>query len=638
MSCLARLLLGQLRLRYWAGCPVSGGGFITMERLFAGVLAPMRFPLQVAIDAVAWFAALYLAALLRYEFKFEEVNFAGVLLVGVLAAVAQMVIGSLIGLYIHRWRYGTFGEIAGLARTLVPVGGVVVLANRFLLGHRLPVSATAIALGLAAIAMAAARFGWRLLLDRYHHTAGAEAEPVIIYGAGSGGEQVIRSMMQPGSPYRPVALIDDDRDLRNLRIRNVRVWGGRERLAAVVERFGVKSVVLAMPGAPGDLVRELVEICDDLELATLVLPPVSSLFGAAVGVKDIRPLTEADYLGRRELNTDIDAVANYLTGRRVLVTGAGGSIGSELCRQLQRFAPESVVMLDRDESALQAVQVSIEGRGLLDSRELVVASIRDLDRLREVFDEHRPEVVFHAAALKHLSLLEMHPEEGFKTNVLGTQNMLEVAQDFGVTTFVNISTDKAADPSSVLGRTKRLAERLTSNAARTSQGAFMSVRFGNVLGSRGSVLPLFRAQIERGGPITVTHPEVTRFFMTIEEACQLVIQAGAVGGDGDVMVLDMGESVRIDDLAKRLIKEADRPIEIVYTGLRPGEKLDEVLFGPDETAVASAHPLISSVSVPPITPAQVFHSQEPANSQLVVDLRGTSQDGAYSGATGTQDV
>lgn len=614
------------------------GAVITMERLFAGVLAPMRYPLQVAIDAVAWFVALYLATLLRHEFKFENVNLVGVLLAGLVASVAQGAIGSIIGLYIHRWRYGTFGEIAGLARTLVPVGAVVVLANRFLLGHRLPVSATVIALGLAAIAMAAARFGWRLLLDRYHHTASAEAEPVIVYGAGAGGEQVIRSMMQPDSPYRPVALIDDDSDLRNLRIRNVRVWGGRERLATVVERFGVKSVVLAMPGAPGDLVRELVEICDDLGLQTLILPPVSSLFGTTVGVNDIRPLTEADYLGRRELNTDIDSVASYLTGRRVLVTGAGGSIGSELCRQLQRFAPESVVMLDRDESALQAVQVSIEGRGLLDSKHLVVASIRDIGRLREVFDEHRPEVVFHAAALKHLSLLEMHPEEGFKTNVLGTQNLLDVAEEYGVTTFVNISTDKAADPSSVLGRTKRLAERLTSNAAQTSQGAYMSVRFGNVLGSRGSVLPLFRAQIERGGPITVTDPEVTRFFMTIEEACQLVIQAGAIGAHGDVMVLDMGEAVRIDELAKRLIKEADRPIEIVYTGLRPGEKLHEVLFGPHECAVASCHPLISSVSVPPIAPSEVFHTQAPADSHDLVDLRSPAAGNPRSRAGRPRDL
>jgi dTDP-glucose 4,6-dehydratase len=280
-------------------------------------------------------------------------------------------------------------------------------------------------------------------------------------------------------------------------------------------------------------------------------------------------------------------------------------------------------MLDRDESALQGVQISIEGRGLLDSRDLVVASIRDRERLVEVFEEHRPEVIFHAAALKHLSLLEMHPEEGFKTNVVGTQNMLSVAAEFGVATFVTISTDKAADSTSVLGRTKRLAEQLTAHAATHADGNYLSVRFGNVLGSRGSVIPLFRAQIERGGPVTVTHPEVTRFFMTIEEACQLVIQAGASESSGEVMVLDMGEPVPIVDLARRLISESDRQINIQFTGLRPGEKLHEVLFGPHESPMPSEHPLISRVQVPPLDPAALGLGRE--TKPVLVDLSRTDE-------------
>jgi FlaA1/EpsC-like NDP-sugar epimerase len=277
-------------------------------------------------------------------------------------------------------------------------------------------------------------------------------------------------------------------------------------------------------------------------------------------------------------------------------------------------------MLDRDESALQAVQVSIEGRGLLDSRDLVVCCIRDSERLQQVFDEHRPEVVFHAAALKHLPLLEMHAEEGWKTNVWGTRNLLDLSGKFDVERFVNISTDKAADASSVLGRTKRVAEQLTSFAGKTLDGTYLSVRFGNVLGSRGSVLPLFRAQIDQGGPVTVTHPEVTRFFMTIPEACELVIQAGALDShDGKVLVLDMGEPVRIADLARRLVAESDRPVEIVYTGLRPGEKLHEVLFSPDEEPEVSAHPLISWVDVPAMTP-EVAASLDPYVDEGVIDL------------------
>ena len=377
-------------------------------------------------------------------------------------------------------------------------------------------------------------------------------------------------------------------------------------------------MIVAIPSASGELLRDLVALADSVGMRTLVLPPVSELFGTGVQLGDIRELTEADLLGRRELNTDVESVAGYLTGKRVLVTGAGGSIGSELCRQLQRFAPASVVMLDRDESALQGVQLSIEGRSLLTSRDLVVACIRDRARLVEVFEEHRPEVVFHAAALKHLSLLEMHPDEGFKTNVQGTQNLLSVAAEFGVEKFVNISTDKAADSTSTLGRTKRLAERLTAHAATTTDGDYMSVRFGNVLGSRGSVIPLFRAQIALGGPVTVTHPEVTRFFMTIEEACQLVIQAGALGESGEVMVLDMGEPVKIVDLAQRLINESDRQVEIQFTGLRPGEKLHEVLYGPDEVLEPSGHPLISRVPVPAMTPAAL--GLDGAGRATLVDL------------------
>jgi FlaA1/EpsC-like NDP-sugar epimerase len=329
-----------------------------------------------------------------------------------------------------------------------------------------------------------------------------------------------------------------------------------------------------------------------------VLPPVSELLDGRVGEGDIRLLTEADLLGRREIDTDIAAIAGYLSGRRVLVTGAGGSIGAELCRQVARFNPAALAMLDRDESALQMVQLSMEGRALLDSRLLIVADLRDRERLDEVFAEHQPEVVFHAAALKHLPLLQLHPEEGVKTNVLGTLNALEVSVAHGVTRFVNVSTDKAADPTSVLGYTKRITERLSAAADDLGQGTYISVRFGNVLGSRGSVLTTFRAQISSGGPVTITHPDVSRFFMTIEEAVQLVIQAGAIGDGGEVLVLEMGDQVRITDLARRLIEQSDTPVEIVFTGLRDGEKVQEVLVGRSEVSEPTSHALINRVSVP----------------------------------------
>ena len=357
-------------------------------------------------------------------------------------------------------------------------------------------------------------------------------------------------------------------------------------------------MLIAIPSADASLVRELSEVGVGSGLQVRVLPPVSELLDGRVGEGDIRSLTEEDLLGRREIDTDIAAIAGYLSGRRVLVTGAGGSIGSELCRQVARFAPAALAMLDRDESALQAVQLSIEGRALLDSRQLIVADLRDRPRLEEVFDEHRPEVVFHAAALKHLPLLQLHPEEGVKTNVLGTLNTLSVSLAHGVTRFVNVSTDKAADPTSVLGYTKRITERLSAAADDVGDGTYISVRFGNVLGSRGSVLTTFRSQIATGGPVTITHPDVSRFFMTIEEAVQLVVQAGAIGDGGEVLVLEMGDQVRITDLARRLIEQADTPVEIVFTGLREGEKVQEVLVGRAEVSEPTSHALINRVSVP----------------------------------------
>ena len=265
-------------------------------------------------------------------------------------------------------------------------------------------------------------------------------------------------------------------------------------------------------------------------------------------------------------------------------------------------------MLDRDESALHGVQLAIDGRALLDSPDLVLCDLRDHRTVEEVFARLRPEVVFHAAALKHLPLLERNPGEGVKTNIRGTELLLELAGEIGVERFVNISTDKAADPSSVLGYTKRIAERLTAFHAERTGATYLSVRFGNVLGSRGSMLTTFQRQIERGGPITVTHPDVTRFFMTIEEAVQLVIQAGAIGSHGDALVLDMGEPVRIDDVARQLVDQAERKVEIVYTGLRPGEKLHEVLRGADEVGVSGPHPMITHVPVTPLAPSDVMHS------------------------------
>lgn len=589
-----------------------------IRRIYTALIVHRRI-VNVVGDSMAWIAALVVGLQFRYDFDVPAGAVGGVLVLVPLAVTAQFVVGLADGLYVGRWNLGSFEEVAALLRTVSVVAVVLVVLD---LPTRLVPLSVALAAPVVALgAMSGARYGWRLQRER-HRAPAQTAKPLLVYGAGEAAAQVISSLVhQAESPYRPVGLIDDDLRKQNLRLKGVAVLGTGADLGTVVERSGAEALLLAIPSADAAMVRELSAFCLHHHLDFQVLPSTPELLGCRVGLTDIRPVTEADLLGRREITTDCNSIASYLAGKRVLVTGAGGSIGSELCRQLKPFGLAQLLMLDRDESALHAVQLSIEGRALLDG-DLVLCDVRDEYRLREVFEEHQPHVVFHAAALKHLSLLERFPAEALNTNVRATERLLGLAVEYGVERFVNISTDKAAEPISALGASKRITERLTAHAAERATGEYLSVRFGNVLGSRGSVLPLFRAQIEAGGPLTVTHPDVTRFFMTVEEAVQLVIQAGALGRNGEVLVLDMGEPVEIVEVARRLIAESGRSIAIEYTGLRPGEKLHELLFGPEEKVSARSHPLINHVSVPPLGPARVKTLQPTMNhDELIAGLR-----------------
>lgn len=605
----------------------SADGNPWTKRLFF-FLGPWRFAAILFVDLLIWSAAMILATFLRYEFQLSTVHWIDLAKILPIVFVVHMLLGAYEGLYVGRWSFGSFEEVAALARCVTVTGLFVTIVD--LAPRWVPVTAPAIATSIALVSMGGVRYAWRLSLERRRRPDETETARMVVFGAGDAGAQVITGILRnPESRYLPVAIIDDDPRKQHLRIRNVPVKGRRDDLARVTKESDAELMLIAIPSADAALVRELSEIGVQAGLQVRVLPPVGELLDGRVGEGDIRPLTEADLLGRREIDTDIAAIAGFLSGRRVLVTGAGGSIGSELCRQVARFEPALLAMLDRDESALQAVQLSIEGRALLDSRDLVVADLRDRPRIEEVFREHRPEVVFHAAALKHLPLLEMHPEEGVKTNVNGTLHLLDIALRHGVDRFVNVSTDKAADPTSVLGYTKRITERLTAAADDIGPGTYLSVRFGNVLGSRGSVLTTFRSQIATGGPVTVTHPDVARYFMTIEEAVQLVIQAGAIGANGDVLVLEMGDSVRITDLARRLIEAAETPVDIVFTGLRPGEKVQEVLVGQGEVSESTSHELISRVGVSPL-PFDALPRLDTSMGEaaLVLELRNLCVDGS----------
>jgi FlaA1/EpsC-like NDP-sugar epimerase len=545
-----------------------------------------------------------MAVVMRFDFDFDAVSWVGFALFLPLVLLVQVVAGLECGLYVGRWRYGSFEEVAGLAKAV----GIAVLAL-FVIDalsgspRMVPLSTPFIAGFIALVFMGGVRYAGRLEMERRTRPSAEVAQRIVVFGAGEAGAQVISAMLHdPDSPYLPVALLDDDPAKRNLRIRGVRVEGTRDRVAEVAAAHQAGTVLIAIPSAGSSIIVALSRLVATAGLRTKVLPATSELFGDVVGIGDIRDVTPVDLLGRHEIKTDLASIAGYLTGKKVMITGAGGSIGSELCCQLHTFAPAELIMVDRDESALHAVQLSIEGRALLTTPDTVLLCIRDRGRVFELMKQRRPDVVFHAAALKHLPLLQQYPAEAFLTNVLGTLNLLEAAEAAGVTRFVNVSTDKAADPISVLGYSKRLSERLTAWMAQRADGVYLSVRFGNVLGSRGSVLTSFQAQVAAGGPITVTDRDALRYFMTVEEAVGLVIQAGALGRNGEALVLDMGEPVRIDDVARFLAGRSDRSIDIVYTGLRPGEKLTEVLLGNGEEDQRPLHPLISHVAVPPLDP------------------------------------
>lgn len=587
----------------------EGAGEVSDRRGFGtdrSLLITRRLLAQAALDGACWGVAITIAAFLRVDFEVGKLSTGGQVAMALIACAVQALTGSLFGLYTGRWRFGSFDEVAGLAKSVVAATFLL-----FAIDAALPVDPRLVPLsavvggGIAALVlMSGVRYAFRLVMERRRRPSGEGLQALVVFGAGEGGVQAITAMLRnPASPFLPVAILDDDPRKRNLSISGVPVVGTRENLVEAAGAFDASTVLVAIPSAERELLADITDRANSAGLVVKVLPSVSDLddSGDGVEVSDIRDIAPADLLGRHEVDTDLAAIASYLRGRRVLVTGAGGSIGSELCRQIATFEPAELIMLDRDESALHAVKLSISGSALMNTRDVVLADIREASVVREIFTDRRPQVVFHAAALKHLPMLEQYPEEGYKTNVLGTLHVLEAAEAVGVERFVNVSTDKAADPTSVLGYTKRIAERLTAHVATRAEGIYLSVRFGNVLGSRGSVLDAFTAQIEAGGPVTVTHPEITRYFMTTGEAVQLVIQAGAIGRDGEVLVLDMGTPVKIADVARQLVAQSGKDIEIVFTGLRPAEKMHETLFGDGERDERPFHPLIAHCDVPPIT-------------------------------------
>lgn len=561
-----------------------------------------RSKVQFYLDVACWAAAILGAYLIYYDFSLAPAQEAlVVILIGVTGS-AQLLFGWLAFLYRRRFTAGSFDEIRALLKTAFATGLTLVVADLisgYTINH--PVTMCVLIIPTALMLMFGLRFFQRLR-QLAQAVPDRKAARTLIIGAGEVGTNLIRQMVAtPGTKYWPVGMVDDSPEKSNVQLYHVKVLGTVSQLPELIVQAGIKVVVVAVAEPSKHLLRDIQAVADEHDVQVKIIPPLQELLERGIRSTDLRDISIDDLLGREPVDTNVEDIAGYLMGARVLVTGAGGSIGSILCQQISRFNPAELIMVDRCETGLQTAQLTVNGNGLLSTKETVLADIRDADAVRNLFEEHRPQVVFHAAALKHLPMLERYPEEGWKTNVVGTLNVLESAAAVGVERFVNISTDKAANPTSVLGHTKRGAEQLTAWMGRQAEGLYLSVRFGNVIGSRGSMLPTFTRLIEQGGPLTITDPDVTRYFMTIPEACQLVLQAGGIGSPGEVMILDMGEPVRILDVAKRMIAMSGKDIEIVYTGLREGEKLHEDLTSDTEHTLPSAHPLISRTGVEPLS-------------------------------------
>ncbi|WP_088555113.1 nucleoside-diphosphate sugar epimerase/dehydratase [Calderihabitans maritimus] len=545
-------------------------------------------------DAALVNLAYYCALLLRFEGSIPSKYLYGYL--DVALVVTAVSLGSLYvhDLYNRIWKYASTDDLLAIIRA-VTVSTVGVAVIGYFSPSPLPRSIPILGWMFNILFIGGSRFVWRLLVDRLSEPRQTvRARKALIVGAGDAGATVARELRHHrAAEIWPVGFVDDDPGKQKMQIFGLPILGTRDDIPRLVQQHGIEEIIIAIPSAPGEVIREIVSICKATPAKLKIVPAVYDLIDGKVTVSQIREVELEDLLGREPVSIDMEEIAGYLGDQVVMVTGAAGSIGSELCRQICRFHPGRLVAVDFSENGLFELEMELKESFPQVPLSVELADIREKRRIERLMEEYRPAVVFHAAAHKHVPLMEIHPEEAVKNNIIGTRNVAEAAARVGVKTFVLISTDKAVNPTSVMGATKRVAEMIIQHLDRVSDTRFAAVRFGNVLGSRGSVIPVFKRQIEKGGPVTVTHPDMVRYFMTVSEAVQLVIQAGAMARGGEVFVLDMGKPVKIVDLARDLIRlsgfEPDKDIKIEFTGIRPGEKLFEELLTAEEGVTATRH-------------------------------------------------
>lgn len=524
-------------------------------------------------------------------------------------------------LYKKVWSYASIQELSAIFMAVsLSVGAIAMIQ---LVGFQTLYTRTLLVTWMLHILLiGASRFSWRIYRDRKLKPR-QEQNRTLIIGAGNGGSMVARQLLNSEkSELYPVAFIDDDPAKQHLEIMNIPVLGRLEAIQSVVSGKEIEHIIIAIPSMSKQELNNVFSHCAETKVRTQIMPSVEDIMSGKVSVNEMRDVQVEDLLGREPVQLDTEKIGNKLTGRTILVTGAGGSIGSEVCRQIAKFKPKKLVLLGHGENSIYDIEMEL--KPIFKDIDIVteIADVQDQERILAVMKKHQPRVIYHAAAHKHVPLMERNPHEAIKNNVIGTKNVAEAAHQAGVYAFVMVSTDKAVNPTSVMGASKRIAEMVVQHMDTISETKFVAVRFGNVLGSRGSVIPLFKKQIQAGGPITVTDPKMTRYFMTIPEASRLVLQAGSIAEGGETFVLDMGEPVKIVDLAKNLIRLSGyKPdeIDIQYSGMRPGEKLFEELLGKDEVHQEQIYPMIYRGKTPPVNIHVIY--------ELVEEFYGMGADG-----------
>lgn len=546
-----------------------------------------RLTLLISLDSVIVSTAIFLAAWLVYPSTQGE-HLEVFVISSITLLVFHHIFAFIYKLYHKVWIYASVGELLAIIKavtlSVIVTGIVQMMVNNFTIYQR----ALAVTWMLHILLIGGSRFIWRIYRDGLSK-AKQEQRRTLIVGAGAAGVMVARQLKneQHNADLCPVAFVDDDLTKQRMEIYGLPVAGAVKDIPKVTEKYDVELIVIAIPSLKNGELRKIMDFCHKTNAKVQMIPKIEDIMTGKVSVSQLKNVEVEDLLGREPVKLDINAISKYVKGKTVMVTGAGGSIGSEICRQLMKFAPGKILLLGHGENSIYQIHMELLEIYRNANIEMipVIGDIQDRARMFDVVDEHRPEIIYHAAAHKHVPMMEFNPHEAVKNNIIGTKNIAEAADAFGVHTFVLISTDKAVNPTNVMGATKRVAEMIIQDLSKRSNTKFVAVRFGNVLGSRGSVIPLFKKQIAKGGPVTVTHPEMTRYFMTIPEASRLVIQAGTMAKGGEIFVLDMGEPVKIVDLARNLIRLSgytEEEIPIVFTGKRPGEKMFEELLNEDE--------------------------------------------------------